>query len=105
MRNKPKPEDLQSVGTGLNETTRVSLTVGTWIGLLMPLVGAAIAGTTLYYDLKTEIKSAHESFDRAIQNAWTVPDQREWAHQIRSENVGKISVPNPDNIRRAVRTE
>lgn len=95
--SKPDPGKLPTTKP-LHAGTTVLLTAGqvkTAVASLCIGVAAVVAG---YFRITYKM----EQIDDSLKNGWTISHQREWAHQTRIKNVGKIDVPNPDEIRQLI---
>lgn len=101
------PNEIPSIGPTISDQTRVrvQLTVPQWLALICMVVSAAISVWSLHRDIVNRIDTMERARMESLKSRWSVDHQREWAHRLRGDNVGKITVPDPDTIRRDIFTQ
>lgn len=75
--------------THLSEKSKVSLTIGGFVAMLVAVISCTASITT-------KIDSMVNRLDQMNRNCWHIEDQQQFAMDL--ERVNKIFVPDPRNI-------
>lgn len=69
------------------------------------ILAGVVAFTSAWINNANRLARLEAKLDQVNSIRWTTEDQREFANRLRHDNFGKLVVPDPDLIRRDLRTQ